>query len=814
MKCRNCKSRIEKTNSFCQNCGKKIEKKNNKKIWIIPIGIFIILFGFFFLFSKKEEPKKIDNRTKEEQLITYYNNGIPKFISGTFSKQTINNSQEALKSLESLKEDLKIQNIEEEFVLESEEKVGELDYYRFSQIYKGIPILNQNIIIAVNNHKISSFSGYYVPNIEIDINPKIQKEEIETLIKEYLNTEINILKNELVIVDYENPVLAYVLEVLTQTSAYEFIVDANTKEILSKTEKLDYASIYSYTGEGINGVNYTINLEEFYDLSYLRNRYRFVDSKRNIALADYRGMGTIFSLTISALPGAIPIEVDIKDGKMDYNEEFIKSAITTMAHYEKIYDYYLKVLGRDSYDNKGSKIIINLGVTKKSFSNQSLNNAFWAPMTNQMYIGDYNGKSFAASLDVLAHEFTHGVVSYTSKFATVPKDKNSANETGALNEGYADILGALIEGKNWTMGEDVILARDLSNPLHLNHPNVKGGNFYYPDDYLKNGVTLEEYLKNNGYENVTDKDNGGVHINSTVVGHAAYLMYESGAFKNREEMAKVWYHSLFLLSSYSNFEDCALAVIESAKNLGLSEASIYKIKDAFIKTNMLESEEFTLSGSVLSDKKGIRNAKIEIFPLETQELLATLYSKENGKYEIKLKPGTYQLKVTKEGYEEYKESVKVEKAQILDISLLSKAKGESVSSCKSNDCISITLYYLDEGENGELVEKFITERVDRGTVLGAQYLLKATDVGLGAKLKSDGKTFTFTIGGMDMDFAWYYRGTKEKFDWNQPVTKDITLEMKLFDGIFDNDSFMGASGGEVDADNILDAADYFMKWFE
>lgn len=59
--------------------------------------------------------------------------------------------------------------------------------------------------------------------------------------------------------------------------------------------------------------------------------------------------------------------------------------------------------------------------------------------------------------------------------------------------------------------------------------------------------TLEQFLKDNNLTYVTDHDKGGVHTNSNVVSHAAYLMYESGAFSSREEMAKVWYNSLLML---------------------------------------------------------------------------------------------------------------------------------------------------------------------------------------------------------------------------------------------------------------------------
>ena len=155
-----------------------------------------------------------------------------------------------------------------------------------------------------------------------------------------------------------------------------------------------------------------------------------------------------------------------------------------------------------------SKIIINLGVTSQTFSKEDLNNAMWCTLTNQMYIGDWNGKSFSASLDVLGHEFTHGVVSYTAGFAGAAKEKDKAFEAGALNEGYADIIGNLIEGKNWTMAENNETLRSAANPESYENPSEKGGKYYYPDGFLK-GRTIEQFLADNNLEYVTDYDKGG-----------------------------------------------------------------------------------------------------------------------------------------------------------------------------------------------------------------------------------------------------------------------------------------------------------------
>jgi len=54
-------------------------------------------------------------------------------------------------------------------------------------------------------------------------------------------------------------------------------------------------------------------------------------------------------------------------------------------------------------------------------------------------------------------------------------------------------------------------------------------------------------------------------------------------------------------------------------------------------------------------------------------------------------------------------------------------------------------------------------------------------------LKSDGEIFTFTIGEYSVNVGFYYKDTDQKFNFNEPITEDIEIEMKLFDGAIDND---------------------------
>lgn len=769
-----------------------IHNKKRKLVLFILLIIIIILIGVFVIWLKGGQNTLQYGRISslKEVVYNYDEYGNIKFIDGPISEDEINSSEDVLKVLEENKDLINYTNIEE-FSLESINESEGITYYRYNQIYEGIPVLNQNIIISVNSEKkFSSFSGYYIPNLNISTTPLLSEEEASNIAKNYLGENSTITSSELVIwAEHDDADLVYQISGYSNTMLAELLIDANTGEIINVDDKVVDAA-YVYTGLGLDNKFYTINLEEYNDLALMKTRYRFYDPMRNISIADYRNIGEIMSL-ISIVPGTTPIAVDITNNQIDVTEEekaFIQSAITTMANYATIYDYYLEVLNRNSYDNKGSKIIINLGVTAKTFSDADLNNAAWNRLTNQMYIGNYNGKSFSASLDVLAHEFTHGVISHTADFASSPKkeDRDKAFETGALDEAYADILGSLIEGKNWTIAENNETLRDLSHPETFRFPSIKGGEYYYPDGYLENR-SLEQFLKDNDLEEVYDYDKGGVHQNANVVGHAAYLMEKNQAFESKEQMAKVWYNSLFLLSSYSNFEDCALAVIKSAKNLGLSESAISIITQAFIETNILEEKEYKISGSVKSDNEPIENVQIE-FRLDDNSLIKSVKTDENGNYSITLPANTYTIGVSKEGFEEFSTTF-ILKGNTNLIFYLTSLTDDLKKVCTRDDCYNFTIYYLEE-DNDKLIEKHETYAVDAGEKLDVSEVVNYMNKMFGANvLKTDGTSFYMTVLGFTVEFGWYYKDTNTQFDWNKPITEDVEIEMKIFDGLLDNNFF-------------------------
>lgn len=180
-----------------------------------------------------------------------------------------------------------------------------------------------------------------------------------------------------------------------------------------------------------------------------------------------------------------------------------------------------------------------------------------------MTYGDGDGSymvPLSAGLDVAAHEMTHGVIT------------NSANlqyrfQSGALNESFADIFGALIDSEDWEVGEDImgpgakadgrVSLRSLSDPSK--YP-VKADYVPYGDGKGNYPSHMDEY-----YDLPRSLDNGGVHINSSITNHAAYLIGEK---IGKEKLGQIFYRALTVyLTPTSDFSDARRAIVQSAADI-------------------------------------------------------------------------------------------------------------------------------------------------------------------------------------------------------------------------------------------------------
>ena len=179
--------------------------------------------------------------------------------------------------------------------------------------------------------------------------------------------------------------------------------------------------------------------------------------------------------------------------------DYDRAAIDVHWGIEKTYDYYLNKFGRNSYDNQGSTI--TSFVNTLTTNNQPLENAYWTG-SNMVYGRLLNGKAIV-SLDVTAHELTHGFTNSSSNL-------QNTSEGGAINEGISDVFATCVEKEYkpnkgdsiWLCGEDF-----YTNPRSMSNPACK-------------------YYHGTGWANTNNltSDNGGVHTNSGVFSYWFYLL--------------------------------------------------------------------------------------------------------------------------------------------------------------------------------------------------------------------------------------------------------------------------------------------------
>jgi thermolysin len=242
-----------------------------------------------------------------------------------------------------------------------------------------------------------------------------------------------------------------------------------------------------------------------------------------------------------------------------------------------VYDYYFKRHGRRGIDDQNlevDSIVHPLSRTQAIFLPPDIVGTF---VNNAAYFGgglliygDGDGVIFnytSGGLDVVAHEWTHGVIEYSSNLIY-------QDESGALNEAFCDIMAASIEfyyqplgtsrdQADWQIAEDVFLLPP-GYLRSLNNPGAVGD----PDHYSR-----RQFIG-------TDIDDGGVHFNLTIATHAYYLAVAGGrnltsnitvpgiGFNNIERMERIFYRAfVMLMGPSSTFSDARRATLQAATDL-------------------------------------------------------------------------------------------------------------------------------------------------------------------------------------------------------------------------------------------------------
>jgi Zn-dependent metalloprotease len=248
----------------------------------------------------------------------------------------------------------------------------------------------------------------------------------------------------------------------------------------------------------------------------------------------------------------------------------------------KTWDYFLTTHGRSGIANNG------VGAAARVHYGTNFNNAFWLDSCFCMSFGDGDGTTYNpfTSLDITAHEMTHGITARTANLTY-------SGESGGLNEATSDIFGTAVEyhAANTTDAGDFLIGEKIKRTS--------------VQPYFRSMITpsIDGYSADCWYSTVGSLL---VHQSSGVANHFFYLLSQgttagspsktclstntrvatgTGTLTGitRAKAEKIWYRALTVyMTSSTNYAAARVATVNAATDLyGATSAETNAVKAAW-----------------------------------------------------------------------------------------------------------------------------------------------------------------------------------------------------------------------------------------
>ena len=404
---------------------------------------------------------------------------------------------------------------------------------RYDQYYEGIKVEHSDVRTHYLNDKLVTINGEYIDAPVIDISIILSKEAAVRKAIEYIGAKKYIWEDErecgLITSNtkifssscYPNPEtvicrndfapedmlfhVAYKVNIraLEPFSDDYVYVDAKTGKILNSISQIYYVN-------GTAATRYSGTKTISTQLSGSTYRLRGYDNSRSIETYNMQNSNSFkdaIDYTDSDNNWTAPEyhNVNRDDAGLD-------------AHWGAMvtWDYFSQTFGWKSYNSSGAtlKNYVNAQIAAMGIGLSSNDNAFWDGGAERIIYGTGFGTSYDAfvSLEIVAHEFAHGINKYTSKLG-------GSGEPGAIQEGLSDIWSIVVSNYANTQFSGLnkniwLFANELGNPMRsfskpdsLSRPSTYGGPNW-------------------------DLTGSNVHRNSNVMSHWFYLLSVGGSGTN------------------------------------------------------------------------------------------------------------------------------------------------------------------------------------------------------------------------------------------------------------------------------------------
>ena len=566
MRCNNCGSENRDDAKFCRSCGAPLTQQKSRGRRPLHIAALITVFAIsatvaVMLFLHRSPipngAKPVDKGAARGSILVLED-----------KTELLRNEDDGRSIIAAHQEDLGVGNVADMLGSCRIETIGDNTFYRYSLEVDSIPIYGRSIVLAADgDERLCAITSGAINMGNCQTVPEIDDLDArDALAKE---TGISgVYASDLVFYcdDGISPTLAYELAYIDGENAGQIFVSASDGSIVGQS-----TSILALQGDGrdIHATNRTFEVASILEVSdrgedipvTSQGFYALVDLSRNLYVYDANGddldkvIATMEVSTKSARYHLLPAksepgytwqgdqenEVDVVGhfGKSDswivrkadgseeqvdeacfsYVDQLVTSttttvdappAVTLMSSLSSIYDFYASKdsFGHEGFDDWGGRVNAVCNVNMK-------NACGWAPAGRYAQIVCGEDHDYLAHV-VIAHEYAHTVQASICELSGI-------GESGSLQEGTSDVLGILAcdyadNGKMDNSAEWKLFVRDLINPESMGDPSK----------YMQEGLwadTIPQYDKNRRSTN----DFGGVHQNSTVLSHAAYLMCDKEA---------------------------------------------------------------------------------------------------------------------------------------------------------------------------------------------------------------------------------------------------------------------------------------------
>lgn len=406
----------------------------------------------------------------------------------------------------------RVQNVEPlAFVNQHTDLMGQY-HARFQQVHHGVPVVGRQVIAHLNAADQALVpSGGLLENLNVGVKPTLTANEALSFATKMLPKQARFElepKAELVVFELEgarrsiqasNTVLAFHVHTVIKDNVQglqhiDFMVDAHTGEVLKRWNSLESNSV---VGKGQSRFTGEISL----NTTQTATGFELKDQARGVNGAF--GANVVTNANFGANPmetGAVFQDEDNVWGDgANYNPTNATDsangqtgAVDAAYGLQQSWDYYKNIHGRAGIDAKGTATYARVHF------GESYSNAFWYPPCYCITFGDGPaGSTGFAALDVVAHEFTHGVNTHSSNLNI------SGGESGGLNEANSDIHAAMVEfyarnggdqtkigdkhesaqgladGGNWLIGEQLYGDGSAMRYMHKPSLDKRSPDFWY-----------------------------------------------------------------------------------------------------------------------------------------------------------------------------------------------------------------------------------------------------------------------------------------------------------------------------------------------